>query len=86
MAALPTTYEETHAMQFNFNTDQDAMAALYTHLTVALANHGATSILVPLSDAIAEAAKAHNLSAPEKTQLCKSLCDELASLLRGSLG
>ena len=42
-------------MKFDFDTDQDAMAA-------ALANHGATFILVPLADAIVEASKAHNLN------------------------
>lgn len=72
-------------MKFDFNTDQDAMAALYTHLTVALANHGATFILVPLADAIAETAKVFNLSEGEKAQLSKSICDELAVFLKGGL-
>lgn len=72
-------------MKFDFDTDQDAMAALYTHLTVALANHGATFILVPLADAIVEASKAHNLNEVEKLQLSKSVCGELALFLQEGL-
>ena len=72
-------------MNSNFDTDQDAMAALYTHLTVALANHGVTFILGPLADAIVEASKAHDMSQVEKAQLAKSVCDELALLLREGL-
>ena len=72
-------------MKFNFNNDQDAMAALYAHLTVALANHGATFILVPLADAIVEASKAHDLNEVEKARLIKSVCDEFALFLQEGL-
>lgn len=70
---------------FNFGTGQDAMAALYKHLQVALANHGVTFILVPLADAIAETANADNLGKVERQLLTAGLTHDFSVILSDAL-
>lgn len=71
---------------FDFDTEQAAMAALYEHLQVAHANHGATFILVPLACALGETAKRFKLSEAEKQRLVASLTEEFETRLSEAVG